>query len=99
MVNNALRESTLDHVYTNNPLNATTIEHLFPIFGDHCIITLKISHKKPEKAFTFRRDWSKYNKELVCKNLSTVDWSCYSNNLQSSLNNFENKILDVCDFR
>jgi hypothetical protein len=73
MVNNALRESALDHIYTNNPLNVTNIEHLDPIFGDHCMITLKITYTKPEKAFTFRRDWSKSNKELLCEKLNTVD--------------------------
>ena len=45
MVNTVLRESTLDHVYTNNPLKISNIEHLDPIFGDHCMITLKISYK------------------------------------------------------
>ena len=45
----------------------------------------------------FKRSWYGYTKDLVCEELSKVDWSCDRNDPQSYYNWLENEILQVID--
>ena len=44
-----------------------------------------------------RRDWRKYSKELLCDELSIVDWKSNIGDVQGFWNEFENKLVHVID--
>ncbi len=97
LINGVVKESLLDHLYSNNPLSISDMHPVKPIFGDHSMIGASISTVKPQPSFCYRRNWSSYNKTTLCENLALVDWHCDSAEIQSCWNNFENKILEVID--
>ena len=96
-INNVVKQSTLDHVYSNNFNSVSSIEQIDPISGDHCLVTMNLDSVKPSAQFSFRRNWKFYNKISLCHELSLVDWSCNEDSVQATWNNFENKLLRVVD--
>ena len=96
-INGVVKESLLDHFYSNNPLSISDIHPVEPIFGDHCMIVASICTVKPPPSFCYRRNWSSYDRSTLCENLALVDWHCDYDDVQSYWNNFENKLLAVID--
>ena len=97
IVNGALRESILDHVYSSNPLDVINLHRIDPICGDHCMVVFMLNSTKSPPTYSFRRNWKNYDKSKLCENLNLVDWTCNANSVQGCWNDFENKLLGVVD--
>ena len=63
IVNNVLKESTLDHIYLTDPKFCINIESYKPCFGDHLLITITIKSEKVKNVNLYKRDWRNYSKE------------------------------------
>ncbi len=96
-VNGVIKESTLDHLYSNQPLMLSNLHPVEPLFGDHRMVVATLYSTKPEPTFTFRRDWRGYDKNILCEKLSNVNWQTDTGDVQSCWNNIENNILEVID--
>ena len=97
IVNNELKESTLDHIYLTDPTICTNIESLKPCFGDHMLITINIHSTKSDCVYSSRRDWRKYSKVNLVNMLNEVEWCYEINDVQSFWNNMELKIVKIVD--
>ena len=53
LVGNTLKESCLDHIYTNDSTSITNIDKISPLMGDHLIITANIGESKPKHHLAF----------------------------------------------
>ncbi len=96
-INNVVKLSTLDHIYSNKITDISSIEQIDPLCGDHCVVTCTVNYMKQPATFTYRRNWKFYNKSLLCQKLREVDWNCSADSVQSCWNDFENKLLKVID--
>ena len=65
-------------------------------FGDHKLKIYCIDEPK-EKIVTHRRDWRHYSKEILCTELSMINWSINIEDVQGFWNTFEKKLLHVVD--
>ena len=45
VINNVLKESTLDHIYVQDPTIVVNISSKTPLIGDHKIIIINVTHK------------------------------------------------------
>ena len=97
IVNGVLRESLLDHVYSNNPLDVINLHKIDPICGDHCMVVFSVKLSKLPPTYSYRRNWKNYDKSKLCESLNLVDWSCNADSVQGCWNDFENKLLGVVD--
>ena len=69
IVGTVLKESILDHIYTQNPTSISNIYSIMPLFGDHRMIIFNVNEPRPKPEVQLRRDWRKYSKELLCDEL------------------------------
>lgn len=97
IVNGVLRESVIDHVYVNNPIDIENLHKVDPICGDHSMIVFTIKSNKQKPTHTLRRDWKNYDKSKLCDKLNQIDWSCDADSVQGCWNDFESKLLKVVD--
>ena len=82
IVNNVLKESTLDHIYLTDPTICMNIDSHKPCFGDHLLITITINLEKVKNVNLYKRDWRNYSKEnLICL-LNNVEWCTDFDNVQ-----------------
>jgi hypothetical protein len=96
-VNGELRESVLDHIYTQDPTSIGDLYSVTPCFGDHLLLIFGINNKKPKIAVTKRRSWIKYSKEALCQRIQQEDWTIEDNTIQGTWNLFENKLVNILD--
>jgi hypothetical protein len=97
LVQDVKRKSTLDHVYSTDPLQMTDLKLLKPTFGDHMLIMFKYGIEKPKETITFKRSWCKYSNNVLCDKLSEEDWDAKSDSVQSCWDAIENKIINIVD--
>jgi galactose-1-phosphate uridylyltransferase len=62
-VNGFHRESLLDHVYCNNPLNVNNLHKIEPVCGYHCVIVFTENHEKPPPNYLYIRKYNICNKQ------------------------------------
>ena len=96
-VNNIHKESTLDHIYCQNPLNIINLHSLKPHFGDHLMISFDIEGKLPRPVYAYKRSWVNYSKGSLCTILAGVNWNIDDDSVQDYWNTFENKLINVVD--
>ena len=92
----ALKQSTLDHVYSNCSDIVGSVHELSVSSSDHCPILVTLQHggvKSRRKQLY--RDWSKYSKENLLELLSTQDWDIRCQAVQDYNNQFERNIMQV----
>ena len=96
-----LKESILDHIYTNYILSCVNVFNEKQIVGDHNLIGLELKHEcanYPNSFPTTIMDWTKYSKEKLISKLSTIDFGiCENMNVTqhvSELNQILGTILD-----
>ena len=65
MIGNTLKSSILDHIYVKDPTIISNINSLVPTFGDHLLITFNIPLQKAKIDMLYKRDWRKYDKNVV----------------------------------
>ena len=96
-VHNDLRESILDHVYTNSPTSVVNLHHAVPPFGDHVLPMFDHMCSHNITGSSFRRNWKGYSKEKLCEMLCDINWSIDDDCVQGYWNSFENKLIGVVD--
>ena len=96
-INNVVKQSTLDHVYTNSNHLINSVTSLTPTFGDHQLIMVELAIEKTQNKNIVKRNWSKYNKEALIIALSNVNLEINCCDVQQYWNIFENLIIDVID--
>ena len=76
MYNGTVRQSTLDHVYTNNVEIIESHQILKQPISDHCVIIASTTGKKKNKrVIEAEYDcWPNYTKDILLKELSEYDW-------------------------
>jgi hypothetical protein len=97
MVNGVLRESVLDHIYSNNPTFLSNLKAIRPIFGDHIIITFDYSITQGIPDVIWKHDWRFYSKNKLCNMLANSDWSIDVLDVQQYWNLFEQRLLNIID--
>ena len=97
IVNNEIRESTIDHIYVKNPLIINNLNHLKPLIGDHMLITCEIKCELDPPKITSKRNWRKYSKTLLLQELSKTTFELNSDDPQYIWNDLENKLLTITD--
>ena len=97
MVNNLLRESIIDHVYSTKPTTIQDLTSKRPFFGDHQMVIFKITTEKPEQNLSFRRSWQNYSKDNLLNLLKETDWSTHADTVQATWDIFENKLINIVD--
>ena len=96
-VRNELRESTLDHVYTNSPTLIIDLHNIVPPFGDHVVLIFGHSCTQNKTVYNYRRNWENYNKDKLCEMLGDINWDIDDDSVQCYWNTFENKLIGVVD--
>ena len=96
-VNGTLKESILDHIYSNCPTLVNDVRSLAPIFGDHLLIFFNYSIAHDDMGTVWRRDWRFYSASSLCSELSVVNWDIDACNVQEYWNIFENALIKVVD--
>ena len=97
IVNNILRESTIDHLYVKNPLLINNIEYIKPHVGDHKLITFNIKATTLPPKTTLRRNWSNYTKDKLLNALAGEQFEIETAHVQDTWNIFENIIINIAD--
>ena len=96
-VDAVMRESILDHFYVQHTRYVKNIACVKPIFGDHLCVMVSTAGRDLNTVITQRRDWRKYNKDVLINTLRTVDWTIEDDTVQEYWNTFENKLIQVVD--
>ena len=96
-VRNELKESTLDHVYTNSPTSIIDLHNIVPPFGDHVVLIFDHSCTQNKTVYNYRRNWKNYNKDKLCEMLGDINWDIDDDSVQCYWNTFENKLIGVVD--
>ena len=97
VVNNVLRSSTIDHVYSKDPTKILNLNNFQPPFGDHLGICFQVSFTKTTPPSFFKRDWRFYNVNVLCNELLKVEWPKNVLKVQDFWNHFESNVLQIID--
>ena len=97
IVQNAQRESVLDHVYVKDPSYICEITSIKLLIGDHKLVMFTVMGKTTPATPILKRDWSKYSKELLNAHLERANFNIEADDPQSSWNNFEYTIMSIID--
>ena len=97
IVNNELRNSTLDHIYVKNPLIIKNINCFTPMIGDHLLIISTIMGKLEPPIITKKRNWKSYDRNMLVTKLSTLNFDLTSDCPQALWNHFETQIVPIID--
>ena len=97
IVNNTLRESTLDHLYVTNPTLIENINLKTPIIGDHKLILFNAKGIKKSDPPIIKRNWQKYTSLKLNDLLSKITFEIEADKVQDIWNKFESTILPVVD--
>ena len=96
-VNQTLKTSILDHIYTNDSTIVDNLNSFQPNFGDHLMVFFDLSVQVNKPTETLKRDWRHYSKNLLCVELSKIEWCCDIDSVQEMWNTFENNVINVID--
>ena len=97
IINNVLKESTLDHVYVKNPLIINTVYAIKPLIGDHSLIIAEINGILDPPKVLKKRSWKNYSKDELLRRLTNVNFDTCSDNPQSIWNHFEESLTPIID--
>ena len=97
LINNTLKSSVLDHIYTTDFTNISNLKSIKPTFGDHLLIYFDFDAVKTLPKESLRRDWRQYSAEKLCNELSKLDFNIGICDVQEYWNVFENMIINVID--
>jgi hypothetical protein len=96
-VNGVLKESILDHIYTQDPTSVGDLYSITPCFGDHLPLIFGVTNKRSKKAVYNRRSWVNYSSEALCHLIEQEDWTVEDDTVQGTWNMFENKLVNILD--
>lgn len=97
LITNTLKTSILDHIYTNDCTLTQNLTSITPNFGDHVLVHFDLITNKTTEIVTFKRDYRKYTKDILCNKLASIDWDLKINDVQDFWNVFECELLNIID--
>ena len=97
IVNNLLKESTLDHIYVQDHLLISNINAKVPLFGDHVIITFKICGTPDPPTVTLKRNWQNYCPDRLISDLSKLSFDFEADQVQAYWNKLESLLMPIID--
>ena len=59
------------------------VHSIKPLFGDHLLISLTLRLEKEASVHSIRRDWRKYSKDVLLRELALTDWTSDVNNVKN----------------
>ena len=74
--------SFLDHIYTQDATLITNLMTKETLVGVHKLLLLQVSESKTAPEVSWRRNWQRYNKELLLAELSKLNLDLTINNVQ-----------------
>ena len=97
IVNESACSSRIDHIYTNCEDQIQRLTFSNEAYSDHLLImfSVKTTEVTPHTKTLFKRQWYGYTKEVLCEELSKVDWTCDRDDPQSYYDWLENEILPI----
>jgi endonuclease/exonuclease/phosphatase family metal-dependent hydrolase len=96
-VNNTFKQSTLDHIYVNNPFNVGEPFSMHPLFGDHSPVVIEVNSNSNVQATEIRRDWRFYSIASCRAVFSDVNFNIDCTDVQAFWNLFENLVINEVD--
>ena len=93
IVNNTLKESTLDHLYVQDPTIITDVTSKEPLCGDHVIVMFQIKGTPDPPSVFLKRNWQHYTAEKLNQALLNVTFNIEADQVQAYWNKFEAIIL------
>ena len=97
IINNELKQSTLDHIYVKNPLIIKQLKTVLPYVGDHVLVIAEITGSVESPKVIRKRDWRSYSKNLLLHKLESVQFITNCDSPQDLWNNFETSLLPIID--
>ena len=99
IINGIETTSRLDHIYTTRSDSINNVKLTDNAYSDHLMLTftLESAQKEGQVINLWKRSWKHYKKELLCEELSRLDWNIETNDAQSYYNILENLIVNVVD--
>ena len=97
-VNDQLRTSRLDHIYTNNSIIIDTPKGVDTLVGDHLLVMVNVNtcSKHVQKIIHYR-DWSNYTEGALVEALLKMEFNTLITPVQELSNNIERNIITVVD--
>jgi len=99
IINGTLKESILDHLYTSRT-NTVELGYKETQMSDHKVIiaTINKSNNTSERQneINFVRKWSKYTKNALLDELSTINWNCTKNMSVQEHTDFIDQNINSC---
>ena len=97
-INNQLKTSRLDHIYTNNNVIVDTPRGVDTLVGDHLLVITDVntSSKHVQKIIHYR-DWSNYTVEALVEALEKTEFDTQITPVQELSNNIERGIISAVD--
>ena len=96
-VNNTFKQSTLDHIYVDNPFNVGEPFSMHPLFGDHSPVVIEVNSNSNVQATEIRRDWRFYSIASCTAVFSDVNFNIDCTDVQAFWNLFENLVINEVD--
>jgi endonuclease/exonuclease/phosphatase family metal-dependent hydrolase len=96
-VSGYLRESKIDHIYSNDPTSLSPVGSIKPCFGDHLALVFHYNIERVPNKPTYRRNWKHYNNVCLLLMLAEINWDITDDMVQGFWNSFENKLIGVVD--
>ena len=96
-INGIRKESTLNHIYTDNDTLVNEVTFKEPTFGDHNLVIAKLPIAPENNSVSFcKRNWHKYSPRFIIENivLKPVNSNC---NVQSQWNALEHYLVTAAD--
>ena len=98
MVEGNLRDSIIDHIYTNDELTISNVKLLNMSFGDHKMVVAMISNEIDKEILKIkRRNWKHYSKDSLVDELLRVNWHEEIDSVQELWNSYEQEIATITD--
>ena len=95
-INGIKKESTLDHVYTDNDTLVNEITFKVPTFGDHNLVIAKLSLTTSKSTVSIcRRDWHNYSPGTLISNIKLIPH--VSGDVQAIWNSLEHSLIVAAD--
>ena len=97
IVQNQLRESTIDHLYVTDPTYVNDITLLTPLIGDHKLIVFTVTGSLEPPEITYKRNWQNYSQEKLNDQLSKINFEIEADEVQTIWNKFESLLMPIID--
>ena len=96
-INNTRKESTLDHIYSNNIHIVSKCFFEAPLFGDHVIVIIELLNNKFPPSTFICRDWRNYDPTKLINILNDCDLINENVSVQQYWNTLENVLINAAD--